>query len=281
MANQSIYSDRWIDLVFENRNKEYGAYQLRHENPKTTLKALGIGFLLISFLVSIPIFMNKFGDKSTVISADIPTIILHKMSSLHFPPEKKPDVKAIAPLTQKKNDKPKPEVTKANLIDPKVTEAQNAKREIATNKEAQENNEELIKGAISGTEKSGVKGGNGTELTGYSTGTIGDDLGTHITATLDKQPTFPGGMNKFYTYVARNFITPETEISMSIKVYVSFIIEKDGTMTDIQVIRNPGYGLDKEAIRVLKSLKTKWTPGILNGKPVRTAYNLPILVQQK
>jgi protein TonB len=52
-------------------------------------------------------------------------------------------------------------------------------------------------------------------------------------------------------------------------------------MTDIRVPRNPGFGLDKEAIRVLKSLKTKWSPGILNGKPVRTTYNLPIVVEQK
>ena len=50
-------------------------------------------------------------------------------------------------------------------------------------------------------------------------------------------------------------------------------------MTDIQVKRDPGYGLGKEAVRVLKSLRTKWTPGILEGKPVRTAYNLPITVQ--
>jgi protein TonB len=49
-------------------------------------------------------------------------------------------------------------------------------------------------------------------------------------------------------------------------------------MTDIKVIKDPGYGMGKEAIRVLKSLKTKWTPGIINSKPVRTSYNLPISV---
>jgi protein TonB len=52
-------------------------------------------------------------------------------------------------------------------------------------------------------------------------------------------------------------------------------------MTNIEVLQNPGYGLDREAIRVLKSLKTKWTPGILKGKPVRTSYNLPIVIQQQ
>ncbi|MNY48601.1 Gram-negative bacterial tonB protein [compost metagenome] len=63
------------------------------------------------------------------------------------------------------------------------------------------------------------------------------------------------------------------------KVYVSFVIERDGSITDITVIKDPGYGLGKEAVRVLKSLKTKWTPGVLNGKTVRTAYNLPITIK--
>ena len=62
-------------------------------------------------------------------------------------------------------------------------------------------------------------------------------------------------------------------------VSVSFVIEKDGSMTDIKVLRNPGYGLDKEAIRVLKALKTKWKPGVKNGKYVRTQYTLPIKIQ--
>ncbi|MDR6967783.1 hypothetical protein J2X31_001795 [Flavobacterium arsenatis] len=65
------------------------------------------------------------------------------------------------------------------------------------------------------------------------------------------------------------------------------IFHRDGTESrntsrsfgDIRVPRNPGYGLDKEAIRVLKSLKIKWEPGMIGGKPVRTAYNLPINVQ--
>lgn len=278
MANQSIYSDRWIDFVFENRNKEYGAYQLRHENPKTTLKAVGIGFLVITFLVSIPIILNKFGEKPLAIIDNVPPIILYDASSIVFPPEKKPEVESIGPLTRKETKKP--EVKKENLIDPKVTKKEDAKTEIAPNDEPQENYVEPVEGAISGTENSGIKGGTGTSTESIVAGTDVTGNETHISAVLDKQPTFPGGMDKFYTYVARNFKSPETEIANSIKVYVSFVIEKDGTMTDIQVQRNPGFGLDKEAIRVLKSLKTKWTPGILNGKPVRTSYNLPILVKQ-
>ena len=280
MANQSIYSEKWIDLVFENRNKEYGAYQLRQENPKTTLKALGIGFLIITFLVSIPIILNTYGEKPIAVIDDLPPIILVDGSSLIFPTEKKPEVKTVAPLTKKETEQPKPEVNKENLIDPTVTVKENAITEINTNEESQNTTSKPSEGGILGSENGGIKGGTGTSTENISSGTNETENGKYVAAVLDKQPAFPGGIGKFYTYVGRNFKTPETEIANTIKVYVSFVIEKDGTMTDIQVLGNPGYGLDREAIRVLKSLKTKWTPGILNGKPVRTSYNLPILIKQ-
>ena len=280
MANQSIYSNQWIDLVFENRNKDYGAYQLRNENPKTTLKALAIGLLLITVVVSIPMFLNKFGTHAPIIGS-LPDHDIITISPFNYPPKPKLDKETVAPLTKKEIEKPKTEAKKENLIDPTVTEAAKAKTEINTNEEAQQSTSKPEEGAVLGNVNGGAKGGTGTLLESNATGTNPDENGTHIATILDKQPSFPGGMSKFYSYVAQNFNTPETAFSNSIKVYVSFVIEKDGSMTDIQVMRNPGYGLDKEAIRVLKSLKTKWTPGILNGKPVRTAYNLPILVQQK
>ena len=280
MANQSIYSDRWIDIVFENRNKEYGAYQLRHENPKTTLKALGIGFLLITSLVSIPMFMNVFGNNPIIITDNGPLITPLELTDVVFPPEKKPEIETATPLTKKEEEEPKNEVKKENLIDPTITEKDEAKTEINTNEEAQNTTANPEKGGVLGGENSGVKGGKGTSTENISSGTNEPENGKYVSAVLDKQPAFPGGIGKFYTYVARNFKTPDTEIANTIKVYVSFVIEKDGTMTDIQVLGNPGLGLDREAIRVLKSLKTKWTPGILNGKPVRTSYNLPIVVQQ-
>lgn len=280
MANQSIYSDKWIDLVFENRNKAYGAYQLRHENPKTTLKALSIGFLFITLAVSIPFFMNKFGTKPVEIITEIPPITLVESSSIVFPPEKKPETQILAPLTKKEIDKPETEIKKEDLVDPKVTEAKNAKTEINTNEEAQQSTSKPEDGAIIGNENSGVKDGTGNLLESNASEITSKEDGTHVTRVLDKQPSFPGGMNKFYSYIAQNFKTPETEISKEVKVYVSFVIEKDGTMTDIKVPRNPGFGLDKEAIRVLTQLKIKWSPGILNGKPVRTSYNLPIVVKQ-
>lgn len=90
----------------------------------------------------------------------------------------------------------------------------------------------------------------------------------------DVKPEYPGGMTAFYNYIGKNFRTPNVN-KLSGKIIVRFVIEKDGSISDITVLRDIGYGTGEEAIRVLKNC-SKWTPGYQNGKPVRVLYNLPI-----
>ncbi|MDR6968876.1 protein TonB [Flavobacterium arsenatis] len=279
MSNVSIFETRWIDLVFEGKNKEYGAYQLRQENPKTTVKALLVATTLFCLLITIPMILNQFGQKPIASSEPIIGDIL-TITDVVFPPKKEPEkAKALPPA---RKEEPKKEITKENLVDPTVVEKEKAKTDIATNEEAETNpNEGSTEGTgttpSTGGVEGGIIGGEGKPDDGGGGGE--GPRGPYGTAHLDKMPAYPGGIENFYKYVAKNFKAPEMDNEKAIKVYVSFVIEKDGTMTDIRVPRNPGYGLDKEAIRVLKSLKVKWEPGMIAGKPVRTAYNLPINIQ--
>jgi protein TonB len=91
------------------------------------------------------------------------------------------------------------------------------------------------------------------------------------------KPDFPGGIEKFYKFVGNNYRTPEEE-GLKGKVYVTFVVEKDGSLTDIKVVRDIGYGTGTEAVRVLKKCP-KWNPGEQNGKKVRVQYSLPITIQ--
>jgi protein TonB len=84
-------------------------------------------------------------------------------------------------------------------------------------------------------------------------------------------------MDKFYKFIGKNFQVPDEE-GLKGKVFVTFVVEKDGSLTDIKVIRDIGYGTGKEAIRVLKSCP-KWNAGEQNGKKVRVQYSLPISIQ--
>lgn len=95
--------------------------------------------------------------------------------------------------------------------------------------------------------------------------------------TLTTPPSFPGGMANFYKFIAKSVKYPEQAFKNNVegKVFLTYIIEKDGQLTDIKVVRAIGSGLDEEAVRVLK-LSPKWTPGYHGKEPVRVKYNLPI-----
>ncbi|RTY76028.1 energy transducer TonB [Flavobacterium sp. LS1R10] len=99
------------------------------------------------------------------------------------------------------------------------------------------------------------------------------------TAGLTEKPDFPGGISEFYKFVGNNFKTPE-QPNLKGKVYITFIIEKDGSLSDIKNIRDIGFGTGEEAIRVLK-ICPKWIPGKMNGVPVRVMYSLPITLHSK
>lgn len=94
---------------------------------------------------------------------------------------------------------------------------------------------------------------------------------------LDIKPEYPGGINKFYDFVQRNYYMPDEE-GLKGTISVSFTIEKDGSLSGFKKIQDIGYGTGKELIRVLKSCP-KWNPGEKNGEKVRTTFSLPIRVQ--
>lgn len=268
MSKSSIYEASWTNLVFENKNKEYGAYQLRQENSKTTITALFMGLLLLAALGSVSVLINKFRTVEPVedpIPYDpITPVDLTPIPVQPVAPE------PIAPPQQSPAASTPP--VGVQLSNPVVATVDQSIPEIATNV----NNTVAVEnpagtGTATPTNVLPITGGGG-EVAPVTNEPIPPGL-------LDKMPEFPGGMAKFYTYVGNNFNRPEIDAERVLKVYVSFVIERDGSITDIMVKNDPGYGIGKEAVRVLKSLKTKWVPGVLNGKPVRTAYNLPITIK--
>ena len=95
--------------------------------------------------------------------------------------------------------------------------------------------------------------------------------------SIQKQPMFPGGMEKFYQYLSKSIRYPKKSQEQNIqgKVFLTFIVEQDGSLSDIQVLRGPGSEINDEAIRVLNA-SPNWNPGIYNDKPVRVKYNIAV-----
>jgi protein TonB len=262
MSRLSIYGTPWIDLIFENKNQEYGAYQLRRDSVKSSLTALFMGLLFVASVGGITSVISHFNRG---IAPTIPiqewSIPIHVSEIVHPIVEKPilPEVKSRVSEATIDSDQ---------LINPVVVHPEDANQNIATN----------VENNIATPDNSQGTGTIGINPTNTGTGTenpkavdYGDKL---VNSTeLDKMPEFPGGIHKFYTFVGNNFEKPEIEAITTFRIFVSFVIEK--------AIKDPGFGLGKEAIRVLKSLKTKWSPGIIDSKAVRTAYTLPIVVDMQ
>lgn len=104
--------------------------------------------------------------------------------------------------------------------------------------------------------------------------TVSDNLPIKI---AEQMPEFRGGINAMYKYLGKNLNYPKyaREINEEAKVYVQFIVNKDGSISDVESLKKVGYGFDEEAIRVVKSMP-KWKPGKQGGKKVRVIYVLPI-----
>jgi len=271
MSKSNIYETNWTDLVFENKNKEYGAYQLRQENSKTTVTALFMGLLFLAGIGSVSMLINKLKGQPDPIESE--PAFTEPMTPVTIDPYVKPVTpEPIAPPQQSAPAAPATDLSQ--LSNPVIVTPDQAVDNIATNEENTSvvDNTSAGTGTVVNALPSTGSSGSGTEMAPPTNEPVNS-------AVLDKMPEFPGGMAKFYTYVGNNFQRPELDVEKTLKVYVSFVIERDGSITDITVIKDPGYGLGKEAIRVLKSIKAKWTPGILNGKTVRTAYNLPITIK--
>ena len=259
-----IIKNQWLDIVFEGRNKIYGAYELRKANGKTTVKALIIGSLIFSAAVAAPLIASFLPEsEEEVVNNDI------KIATVKLPP-KKEEIKPNQPPPPP----PPPKVDQVKFVKPVVAKANEITEDppkIVDLKDKKVGNE-TIKGDPDAvlTVDEPVGKGPVTEI-------IQEDNNVYNTAGIEVKPDFPGGIEKFYKFVGNNYKTPEEE-GLKGKVYVTFVVEKDGSLTDIKVLRDIGYGTGAEAIRVLKKCP-KWTPGEQNGKKVRVLYSLPITIQ--
>jgi protein TonB len=167
---------------------------------------------------------------------------------------------------------PPPKVDQVKFVKPVVAKADEVVEEIVVIKDLKDKN----------IGKETIKGDPDAELTVEPVGTgvaavVEEDTQIYNVAGIEVKPDFPGGMDKFNQFVAKNYQAPEEE-GLKGKVYVTFVVEKDGSLTDIKVLRDIGYGTGKEAIRVLNKCP-RWTPGEQNGKKVRCTFSLPISIQ--
>ncbi|RYZ95276.1 MAG: energy transducer TonB [Sphingobacteriaceae bacterium] len=261
-----ILKQEWIDVVFSDRNKAYGAYELRKENPKRTSAALLLGIGLFVFIIALPTIINKIKgfipkaeDKvkiTEVVLAPPPPIDQTKKPPPPTPEPAKPKIDQVRfppPIVKKDEDvreKDPPTVKDLEVADPGQKD-----------QKGDPNADIRIDEPVGNSDVKQVIEGDPNE----------------IFTAVENPPEFPGGIAKFYAYLRDNTKYPalERENNVQGKVFVSFVVEKDGALTDVKVTRGVSSGIDAEAIRVLKK-SPRWKPGIQNGRPVRVQYSVPV-----
>lgn len=286
MANINLFGKDWTNIVFEGRNKAYGAYKLRQENPKTTMLALLLGIVCIGLAFGGSVaYKSVFGDKFDGTKNDEEVSV----TEIELPPlpEPEPPVEEIKeepiPEPEKPADASKSVQEEVKFLETEVKKDKDVKDEQKTSqkdfddtktsgredREADKDGDFKSKGEQTGGAEKGSKGtGKGDQKS--------DEDENKVWGFVQKKASPNEGMETFYKSYIRKFNAPDVGGNVQeISVLLKFVVEKDGSFTDIQIAGPDPHNIGKEAIRVLKAMP-KWKPAEHNGKTVRSSFKLPI-----
>jgi protein TonB len=257
-----ILKKEWIDVVFAGRNKAYGAYELRQESPKNTNKALFYGTLVFVVLISANTIINAIEGfiPAAPVKVKITDVVL--LPPPPVDPAKKPPPPPPEP--------PKPKVTQVKFPPPVVKPDAEVKDNPPTQKELQ----------TADPGQKDQKGDPNADINidgpvGNSDAKVTEADPNQVFSAVEIQPAFRGP-GTFGDFLQKNIKYPavDRENNVQGRVIVNFIVERDGSATDVKAVRGPDQSLEDEAIRVIKL--SKWKPGIQNGRPVRSYFSVPV-----
>jgi protein TonB len=280
-AKFSLYKAEWLDFVFDHRNKVYGAYELRQHYGRTLAKALAITLAGVAvFVVLSLIFKPKSPDNLKITLVDLTPQLVKPAAPLKpaepvkpaEPPKPVAPVKATQKVSTTRFVTPVVVSTEPTVEPPVISKIQGA----IGNADVKVAGGENVENVLDVADKSGARDGTGTKSVVVPV----VDNTIHDFNALEAMPEPAGGAVAWSNFLQKNLRFPVVaqEQGVSGRVIMSFVIEKDGRLSNITVERGVGFGLDDEALRVLKLAKP-WKPGMQNGQPVRVKYVIPIKFQ--
>jgi protein TonB len=267
MKPEFILKADLLDILFENRNKEYGAYELRKQYNRRLGKSLVFVFLVLLSLYGIFYFKTHFFQVAVQLH-ELPTIpetILTKIVDLKqeiMPKEKPVPERRIAevPFT-------KPIITRQLVVNPPPTQDQLADK-IISNKNVDENKLQPndIMPLNTSTKGNGLQSPQPEEKT--------------VLDRAEYMPEFPGGLAALQRFLSRNLKTPKDDMEpgSKIRVLARFVVDMDGTITGIEIEQSGGNDFDNEVMRVMKKMPA-WKPGKQNGRNVSVYFKIPVIFQ--
>ena len=278
MAKIDLYDPKWVDMVFAGKNKEYGAYQLRKGTSGRNIKALlilVIAAALVGGFLAWKVIEQKQAEEQ---QAYMEAMELAKLQQQAKKEEKKKE--PVKPKVEMKKEIPVARETQ------KFTAPVIKKDELVKEENQVKQMDKLDDKVAVGTEnKEGVKDRT-VEAVRNDIAVAAPppppapkpEVATKVFDVVEEMPSFPGGQGAQMSYLASNIKYPVVahENGVQGRVIVSFVVERDGSISDVRVARSVDPSLDREAQRVVKSMP-RWKPGKQNGSAVRVKYTVPVV----
>lgn len=249
----NVVSEDRNEIVFETKNKEYGAYQIRKNYNKTILLALAIGVSIVLIFSIFSFIKDTPATEEAPPPPDIAPVMQDAKPMEEIPPPPPPPVEEL----------PKAETTQ--FTEPEIEE------EVETPPPPQEQLTETNVGETT------QEGDPDADIITQETNTVVEEVvEEQIFRAVEENPTFPGNFNEF---LQKNMNYPPMEYENGIQgtVYVEFVVDRDGKISNVKTVRgvNGGPGLSREAERVIRN-SPAWKPAKMNGRPVKAYFTVPV-----
>jgi protein TonB len=263
MKGINIYSEEWLRLVFDGKNQEYGAFQLRQKSNKRHRFAMYLAFALFTVGVCSPMLIKKIMPKAKEQNMEVTTLVNlnldqpkeEPIKEIYIPPPPvRAEIKFTAPVIKPDEEVPVEEEMKTQdelLKTDIVIGAQDVKGIDTLPPDITDLEQEVKQQIV--------------------------DVEVYSFAVVEEQPLFPGGETALLAFINKNTKYPPDAIEAQVsgRVYVGFVINANGKVSDVKLLRGISRSLDNEAMRVVKSMPD-WTPGRQNGKAVRVGFQVPV-----
>ena len=263
-----LTSQEWRDLIFEGKNKKYGAYYLRKTSNKRHIRAMLIALALAVVVLTLPTLIESVTPKEKEVEVELGATELSKIDQRKDIPEEKIIEQPKAPP---------PPVLRATIqyVPPKAVKREEIKEEveIPTNEEIFKKNEDVGKKTVEGTKD----GKHVDDIPQIAVEQPKKPEPPVIFKAAEQPPTFPGGNAELMKYLGNNLKYPPAaaEEGISGRVVVQFVVNKTGAISDVKIIQKLHPSCDREAERLVKNMPN-WIPGRQSGNAVNVYFTLPI-----
>ncbi|MFV0538402.1 MAG: energy transducer TonB [Dysgonomonas sp.] len=269
----NLNSTEWCDIIFEGKNKEYGAFALRQSSWKRHLIAFGLIVLFTAFVAALPAIISTV-QAATRNAENIDEVYATTNVEVELPQEKEeilepkmPEPPRFAPMTK--------------FVPPTITTDDQASdpSEMTTMDEAANSTGFIGKFHVDASNDNGTAFKETvTQIMDDGKGKGRDEPTIYNVGTIQVNPQFPGGEAEMYAFIKKNLNYPvvDQEMGNQGRVTIRFVVNKTGEISNVQLVKGVSPGCDKEALRVIKSMP-KWIPGRQNGEPVNVYFIIPVV----